>query len=538
MKPAAYQEPGIHKFPQEEYRQSRDNIGSLVFDLVLPLAAVACLVTSCFLVSPKKELWVDEGYSLRVLTDKSLFHAMYALTRGVDGGMPLYYVVAYLWAKVFGSSLLVLRLFSCIGICAGVLVLWKTMRGIYSGVSVALGVLAAVVTSALVLTQTVEIRYYGLYFASAATVLAVHRRLVQRTPGTGLVLFAVVAHGALVMSHPLGVLYSGVAILALLVSDSRNRTLRLGLYARLCASWLTILAWIRPILNVYDIGRPHNWLVPPGFGEILSFFSISPFVPISILLCVCLAAINPEGRPDDKREPASGAMTLHAVGYLLVPIVVAITSWLLSPLFYDRYFLPSTLGAAMVLAHVVDSILPSKRLIFSQRLGVLVLVLVMLVWPVWTGWRTPKNEKFETLDRTLAKGVPVVVEDGNFFIPLTYYTGQKPSPYYYVLDWESAWDSPSRHATVQYKLMRNAKAVGYAKDRIIESRDALCSFDRFIVLDTPSISWFEERVLPNRNFHVENVGYLGFPEPGPSHIWMVTRRSGSTGCGTSESTGN
>jgi hypothetical protein len=538
MTSAGCEEPKIPESPGEEYCQSGGNGRSLVFDLVLPLVAVASLVAACLLASPKKELWVDEGYSLRVLTDKSLYHAMYAVTHGVDGGMPLYYITAYIWAKVFGYSLLALRLFSCIGICAGVLVLWQTMRGIYSRVAVALGVLAAVVTSALVLTQNVEIRYYGLYFAWATIVLAVHRRLVQRTPGPKLVLFAVMAHGALVMSHPLGVLYSGAAILALLVSDYRSHALRLGLYATLCASWLTILAWIRPILNVYDIGRPHNWLVPPDLSEVVSFFSISPFVPISILLSVCLTAINPAGKREEKQDSSASVMTLHAVGYLLVPIVVAITSWLLSPLFYDRYFLPSTLGAAIVLTHVVDSILPTKRLVFSQSLGVSALVLVMLVWPVWTSWRMPKNENFERLDRTLAKGVPVIVEDGNTFLPLTYYTHRKPSPYYYVLDWDTAWDSPSRHATVQYKLMRNAKAVGYTKDRIIETRDALCDFDRFIVLDTPSISWFEERVLLNRNFHVENIGYLGYAEPGPNHIWMVTRRHPGADCGTSARAGN
>ena len=533
-----YQGPEFQEFRPKENLQTRCDPGSLLYDWVLPLIAVVCLVASCLLVSPKKELWVDEGYSLRVLTDKSLYHAMYAITRGVDGGMPLYYLVAYLWAKVFGTSLLALRLFSCFGICAGAVVLWKTMSGIYSRVGVAVGVLSAVITSTLVLTQNVEIRYYGLFFASAAIVLAAHRRLVQQAAGSKPVLPAIVAHGALVMSHPLGVLYSGVAILALLASDRRNHALRPGLYAGLCASWLTILVWIRPILHIYDIGRPHNWLVPPGLSEIINFFSISPFVPISILVSVCLAAVSTQARYDDERESSSGAMTLHAVGYVLVPIVVAITSWLLSPLFCDRYFLPSTLGAAIIVAHVVDSVLPGKRLVFSQRLGASVLILVMLIWPIWTSWRMPRDENFERLDRKLAIGVPVIVEDGNFFIPLSYYTQQRPSPYYYVLDWDTAWDSPSRHATVQYKLMRNAKAAGYAKNRIIESRDALCGFDRFIVLDTPSISWFEERVLLSRNFHVENIGHLGYPEPGPSNIWMVTRRYRSADCGTSSGTGN
>src|SRR5208283_2295236 len=64
---------------------------------VLPIVFIAVLVTCCILMSPKKEIWVDECYALQVVTDRSIHHLVSALALGVDGGMPLYYLIAYAW---------------------------------------------------------------------------------------------------------------------------------------------------------------------------------------------------------------------------------------------------------------------------------------------------------------------------------------------------------------------------------------------------------------------------------------------------------
>lgn len=68
-----------------------------VLDYMLPLVTVAVLLASCILGSRQKEIWVDEVFTLQVITDRSLPHMMHALANAVDGGMPLYYLLAYGW---------------------------------------------------------------------------------------------------------------------------------------------------------------------------------------------------------------------------------------------------------------------------------------------------------------------------------------------------------------------------------------------------------------------------------------------------------
>src|ERR1039457_4674613 len=68
-----------------------------ILDWILPLLAVAVLLASCVLGSAKKEIWIDEAYTLQVITDPSSPHMMHALANAVDGGMPLYYILAHAW---------------------------------------------------------------------------------------------------------------------------------------------------------------------------------------------------------------------------------------------------------------------------------------------------------------------------------------------------------------------------------------------------------------------------------------------------------
>ena len=231
-----------------EGREAKDRFVTLssawseLFDRLLLLLTILSLLISCVLISPKKELWVDEGYALQVITDRSTPHLLRALANGVDGGMPLYYLIAHGWSLLFGSTLLCLRLLTSLLICVGVLVLWNGMRRFYSAAAVAVGIPLTLLTSELLLSQNAEIRFYGLFFACAALVIVLHSRLSEGQASPKLIIGAVLANVALLLSHLFGVLYSGVGIAALVFSDYRKGHLRWRLYAALLSSWLCAVA--------------------------------------------------------------------------------------------------------------------------------------------------------------------------------------------------------------------------------------------------------------------------------------------------------
>jgi hypothetical protein len=497
-----------------------------VLDWILPLLTVAVLLTTCILGSAKKEIWIDEAYTLQVITDHSLPHMMHALANAVDGGMPLYYLVAHGWGVVFGTSLLALRLLSSLFVCAGVLLLWHTLRRAYTAWAVSLAVAATSVTSALLLHQNVEARYYGLYFACAALVFALHVRLASTPiPFHRLVLAAMLANAALIVSHPLGVLYSGAAIAGLTLTDYRSGRLRWSLYASLAASWLLLLAWIGPILKVHDLAVPRNWTPIPTMTDVLSSFAFaSPCLAFGLFMGTGLLALAPKARNESEVSCNSAPLLYHAFAFLLLPIPVALVSWGNSSLFVVRYFLPSLIGATAMIAYLLDAQLRSVRLNVSLRSAWCVLLAVILAWPLVSMERTRENN-FELIDRNMPLDLPVMVVDGNVFLPLTYLTHKPERPYYYPLDWDAALHSRPG-ATVDYKLLRNAKAAGYSSDRIIDTRQALCLFDRFLVLDDPKLAWFRERIFNNPDYQVEHLGDFTVER----QLWLVKRLPNSTQC--------
>lgn len=497
-----------------------------ILDWILPLLTVAVLLAACILGSAKKEIWIDEVFTLQVITDRSLPHMMHGLANAVDGGMPLYYLLAHAWGAVFGTGLSTLRLLSSIFVCAGVLVLWSTLRRAYSAPAVSLAILATTVTSATLLHQNVEARYYGFYFACAALVFAVHWRLSAQPSTRRLLIAAILAHGALVMSHPFGVLYSGTAIAGLAFTDYRSSRLRWGLYAALAASWLLLLAWIGPILKVHDLAVPRNWTPTPTVTDVLALFAFaSPCLAFGLLMGTGLTALAPKGNDEFAISDGSTPLLYHAFAFLLPPIPIALISWGSSSLFVDRYFLPSLIGVATLFAYLLDSRLKTVRLNFTLRSAWGVLLAVILAWPL-ASMEKIRDNRFEVMDKSITFDLPVIVPDANVFLPLSYLSRKPSRPYYYPLDWDAALQSTRPGATLEYKLMRNAKASGYSSGRIIDSWQAGCLFESFLVLDDPQFAWFQERIFNNPDYQVEHLGDFS-PE---RQLWLIKRLPNSTQC--------
>ena len=143
--------------------------------------ASLCLLLSCILWSQHKQVWFDEILTWREVCDPSLWHLYHAIQHGADGGQPLFYTTAWLWAKAFGSSVLALRLYSSVAMCGALVVTWRTIRRFYGVWATAFGVLAFWGTSGLLLDQNAEARFYGLYMFAVAVTVNLYARLVTRT---------------------------------------------------------------------------------------------------------------------------------------------------------------------------------------------------------------------------------------------------------------------------------------------------------------------------------------------------------------------
>src|SRR5258708_6641590 len=85
--------------PRADLASPRHRVYLLIFAAVY--GVLFCLAMPTF---------IDEAYSFHLATDRSLSHMFSALRHGADGSFPLYALCVWVWAKIFGSSELSLRL--------------------------------------------------------------------------------------------------------------------------------------------------------------------------------------------------------------------------------------------------------------------------------------------------------------------------------------------------------------------------------------------------------------------------------------------
>ncbi len=494
-------------------------------DRLAPLSAVCVLIASCLLSSSRKDMWLDEGFTIELLSDRSLPHMMRALAHAADGGMPLYYLLAHGWSRIFGVSLLSLRLLSSLFICAGVLLLWNTLRKRYSLLAVALALTGTTLTSVLVLTQNVQARYYGLYFASAALVFALQDRLWQtKRPGWKLLAAAMIAHAALVMSHPFGILYSAAAVLALFFSDYRWGKLRWRVYLWLASSWLVLVPWIGPLERLHDVAVPHNWPPPLTFSDVVSLYSFSsPCLALCILFVVGLSALGSPVAPTQAEGSDSRPLLACAMAFLVPPLIIALLSLGPSVYFVNRYFMPSLVGVATILCSLFDAQLRKVKCGVALKAALLAFYFMFLAWPIGSALRL-EDRRLLFIDRSMPPNLPVLVTDPQVFLPLTYLSQQTSRRYYYPMDWQAAVHSTNRGVSVEYKLMRNAKESGYLTDRILDADQLRCSFDEFFVLENPEVEWFQDRIVRNPDYEAHFLGAA----PHNLQVWSVKRVGNAT----------
>ena len=518
-------------------------------ETLLVSCAVLSLVIACVVCSLHKQAWTDEVFTWRELSDPSLWHLYYAVQHGADGGMPLFYTTAWLWARAFGTAVLTLRMYSCVAMCAALVVTWRTLRRFYGTWATAFGILTFWGTSGLVLDENAEARFYGLFLLTVALALNISIRLmVQPAPKLRLLVLSLVSQSALVLSHVLGILYGGLILLGLILSDAAQRRFRPRIYLFHAAGWLALLVWLPSIRASMAVGKPHGWIGKPELAYLFPAYLFAPFEQWFLLLerhsggarwrmvhhvaefamLIALAVILLLGlrkllAAEQRTSPDPGSALL-LIGYLLLsaPLILFVVSYLVTPIFLARYMLPSGIGLAIVLADFADargSDSPaSSRLVWVVAASFLA-ILPMLSSLVMPPLRSSKQFlDVQRLDHTVPENIAVVTDWADDFAKLMRYPRSPHSNYYFLLDWSAALAGPKPDVT-SYHLLSSNRDVGYYARSIQDSDAFLCSHTDFLVLDTHLIgqdadgpTWFDQRVREAPEFTWRKLDSFDAPD--------------------------
>lgn len=338
-------------------------------EILVPALGILSLLTVCFIICLKKYFIDDEFITFFLVTDPSLSHMLKALAGQVDVSPPAYFVLGWLWARVFGASEISLRLFSSLGMGFAFTITWMVMRRALGFWPASLGVTASFFLSLVIIEHAAQARFYGLFMAIGSLALLQYDRLTRKESdcswkdfwsNTGI-------HGSLVLTHNFGLLYSGVFLLAYLLSSIHKKVFTPKVYLSVILGWVAFLPWLRSFLNQAEVGKPHTWIPVPHYREF--FFSFSHGVLISVFLIMLFLTwyfITPRGEFENlkltvrKMNPGSwsSANSLFILGVLLVilpPIPVWIISKIWLSIFLNVYMILSTLGWSILLSELVLS---------------------------------------------------------------------------------------------------------------------------------------------------------------------------------------
>ncbi len=324
---------------------------------LIVLAAVLRLATL-----DEQSFWYDEAFTPVHVLHSGLGATLRAVVHH-ENTPPLWYLIAWADARLFGDGALALRLPSAIAGVLTVPVVWAAAQQL-AGRRAALFAAAIVAVNPLFVWYSQEARAYGLFvFTAALALLCFVRALDEPAPGR---LAAFALTGALALLTHYFAVFLLVPMAIWLLLDSRHRRAAAAAIAALAVVGLALL----PLISAQG-GHGTQWIghwalssrlqaIPQYFLTGYSGAPLGRGVELLVALPILAGAALGAWRLFGAREPASPAraprfrravwLTLSIAGFaVLAPIVLALAG--------ADYLAPRNLVAAMIPLSVLIAVL-------------------------------------------------------------------------------------------------------------------------------------------------------------------------------------
>ena len=264
-------------------------------EFLTPLVAIFVLTASCIASTYYLPFWFDELLTHYVVSDPSFSHMLGAESDLINTTPPLYFIVVWPLAQIFGASELPLRLFSSFAISAALVMTWHLLRRLYGTRPASVAVVVGFLGSTAVWYQNMEARMYGMFLAEIAVavllavqVMSSHSIRWYWLAGNSAI------HGAIVTTHYFGILYSGAILAATFVMLLKRRPILIRWVASVLIGWLAFVPCIPIFVHHLEFSKPHGWIPPPtitDFAKVVGgdiFFTF----PAAVAIMGCLFVIR------------------------------------------------------------------------------------------------------------------------------------------------------------------------------------------------------------------------------------------------------
>lgn len=313
----------------------------------------------------KASIWHDEGYTMMLIQHGPL--EIIARTAR-DFHPPLYYLVAHWWSLLFGTSELAIRSLSvACGVGIVILTYFIVKRLKFSEGTARLATLFMAFAPFLV-RYSEEARMYGMAaFLICAATLALLVALDYRGKSTRKqhlrwwLIYGALMAAALYTHYYVGFLifvhigyawhsYGGFKNMLQTRAWWAGNLFAAGLFSL----WIpTVIAQVTRVQGGYWIPPANAETIPNTLLQFMSFASNYLSSSIEMLLVVALACyvtfvIARTNKPDRPR-------LFFAIGWTVVPLLIALLASLKQPVYYDRYFAYAAVGFYLLLAVLITS---------------------------------------------------------------------------------------------------------------------------------------------------------------------------------------
>lgn len=548
------------------------------WEYLIPVFASLSLLISCVIVSPKKYFWNDELYSYYLLSEESFKHMWGSFNDKINNTPPLYFILGWLWAKLFTASELSLRLFSSIGLALSCCITWVTLRRSFSFSATSIGVLIPFCASTLVLQQNSEARMYGLYMTVCSLGLLLYDTINKKSkPDTTLLIANSLVHASFIQTHLHGLFFSGAILASFIVTDWYFNRFRPTVYLSIVVGWLSFLLYLPAFLIQVDAGTPRTWIYLPTWRDLVDTLALFEYgqrqwaslLPVNyktwlklamIVFIVGLAALLfisslkksarlYQIRQGNYYEKENSIPLMFLAGaFVAVPPFVWCISYVIKPVFMDRYMMPVLLSWTIIGAYLLtyfgkvinkpsflqDLGLSRSRLSTTSRIVFICIAVGLLTLPIYYAIRKSPEQLPGQEDNLYGyEPLPIVVTNSNDFLKRLHYSPQRDR-YRFVQDWPSVVDKSSGMFPPQeYKHLEALKRryPNYFKNQIIQSKEFLENTKRFLILNPtnytkkangePTVGnlhspqWFSRVILPDPKYKVTFLGQT-------KSYWLVT----------------
>jgi uncharacterized membrane protein len=370
---------------------------------LLPVAAATALAAALrFPTLGGQSLWLDEAITVELLRDD-----LAGMLRGLadsESTPPLYYVVAWLWTHVFGTSEVGVRALSALLGTAMVPVAYAAGVAL---VSRAAGTIAAffVATSPLLVWYSQEARAYALFLLCGALSFLVFVRALER-PSRGALAGWAAASALALASHYFAVFLVAAEAVVLLVLVRRRAAVAAACGA-VAATGLALL----PLALHQERGGRTSWIDDTPLGEragdaarefLTGTYPLAHAGAVVLLVVATAIAFAVRARPDERRPVVVAAV----VGSLTValPLVLGLAG-------LDYFLTRNVLVAWVPLALALAVVLASERArpIGTAVAGVLAVASVVVVAATATRDDLARDDWRAVADTLAEPGAKIVV---------------------------------------------------------------------------------------------------------------------------------